>query len=278
MKRFLCLFFALLLILCSCGGNETQNSENSVKGNFTGKTYGALQYCIGFRIDDGALAKLFDDALAEMISDGTAGKICENWLDTDLIEYSEGKQMPESEDDSLYDVREAGEIKVGVDTLSYPMTFRDAQKQVCGLDADILRELSNRTNINAVFVNCPRESAAGMLESGDIDCFIGALALSGKTQDKMLVTRPYLTTRLTLIISDKVDGIDDLDGLTDMKIGVRENSYALEYVNKCGTAFSEIATYDSDYHAYFRLREHRVHAVLVEEPFAIWAQKGNLEN
>ena len=94
----------------------------------------------------------------------------------------------------------------------------------------------------------------------------------------MLVTRPYLTTRLTLIISDKVDGIDGLDGLTDMKIGVRENSYALEYVNKCGTAFSEIATYDSDYHAYFRLREHRVHAVLVEEPFAIWAQKGNLEN
>lgn len=277
MKKFLCSVLAVLLILCSCGKND-DNGEKTAKGNFTGNTYGTLQYCIGFRSEDYTLARTVDEALAEMISDGTAGKICENWLDTDLIEYGSDSQIQEAEDDSLFDVREAGELKVGVDTLAYPMTFNDAQRQVCGLDADIIRDIAKRMGLNTVFVNCPRSGAAATLETGDIDCYIGALGAGGKTEDSMLVTRPYLTTRLTLIISDTVEGIDGLDGLTDKTIGVCENSYGFEYANKCGTAFREIATYDSDYHAYFRMREHRIHAALVEEPFAIWAQKGSFEN
>ncbi len=279
MKKITCLIIMLVLVLCSCAGQSDNITTAKVQN--PEKTYGTVQYAIAFRQDAGTLAKVFDDTLAEMISDGSIRKICENWIDKDITECADANEMPEGNDGSLYNAKNDGGIKVGVIRLAYPMAFRDAQGWVCGIDADIIREISNRTGIEISFVNVTSKNMLAMLNSSDsenkADCIIGGVTITDTLKESVLFTRPYITTGLTLLVSDTQSADMTLEGMEGKKLGTQENTYANTYARESGIDFFEIAEYESNYDGYNRLVSHNIHALLVDEPFAYWAMQGKLD-
>ena len=276
MKRLILVLCICSAMMCSCTltASETTTSitDSSIRAS---EEYGSVLYAAAFRKEDVALAQAFDRVLADMIQDGSAAKICENWLNSDLIAYDTSAEYEVSPDDrSLKEAEEKGSIIVGYQDACYPMAFEDAYGNVVGCDADLVHEAARRLGLSVSFEDVEWDNKERKLEREEIDVIFCGYALTEERSQQFTCTRGYLRTSFTLLISQNEQG-EKLSDFTNQKIGVRGNSLAAEYLEK-NAASNEIIAYSDSSYAYYRMKEGKVSAIFVDTPFALWAMKGKL--
>ncbi|MCI8332730.1 MAG: transporter substrate-binding domain-containing protein [Clostridiales bacterium] len=236
-----------------------------------------VYYAGAFRKDDLTLAAAVDEEIAAMIDDGTAKQISENWFGEDFIVYETSAPLPSSDDDSLRTVQETGTLTVGYISDDYPMLFEDANANVQGFDADLLEEAARRLGLTVTYEKVSAENQETKLSDGQIDTIFGGLAVTEEKRDTLTLTRNYFKTSFSLLtLASQANDKQNLSDFAGQKIGACQGSAAYDYLLSQGFAAENITAYTSAAYGYYRLREKKVAALLVDTPFADWVQRGKM--
>ena len=277
MKRIVPWLLAMFVSLTACANTQYGVDTSDAHVSLCNEIEADVYYAGAFRKEDLALAAAVDEALAAMIEDGTARQISENWFRKNLIVYEKSAPLSADGDDSLRTVREAGALKVGYISDYYPMLFEDANANVRGFDADLIEEAARRLGVTVVYEKVSAENQEAKLAGGEIDVILGGFALTELRREAFTLTRGYLKTSLSLLtLSSQADSKHSLADFAGQKIGVCKDSAAYDYLLSQGITAENIITYTSAAYGYYRLREKKVAALLVDTPFADWVQRGKM--
>ncbi|MCI8589619.1 MAG: amino acid ABC transporter substrate-binding protein [Clostridiales bacterium] len=277
MKKIIPWLLVLAIGLTACAnanyGVETPDAHVSLCAEMTAEVY----YAGAFRKEDLTLAAAIDEALAAMMQDSTARRISENWLGKDLVVYQDSAALQPADDDSLRTVHEAGTLKVGYIPDYYPMMFEDANANVQGFDVDLIEEAARRLGVTVTYEKVSAENQEAKLANGDIDAVFGGFAVTEQRAETLTLTRSYLKTSFSLLaLSGQAEKSRTLADFAGQKIGVCKDSAAYDFLLSQGIAAEQIVTYSSGAYGYYRLREKKVAALLVDTPFADWVQRGKM--
>lgn len=279
MKRLSAVLVLFILLLTACS-EEITTAPGDASLYEGERLSDEAFYTVAFRKGDVSLAAAFDSVLAEMISDGSAGKICENYLGEDDIAYdAPGHVMPEyssdASDNSFKEIADAGTIIIGYQDSCFPMAWRDAYGTVVGCDVDLAYEAARRLGISVKFEEIDWSSKDAALTGGKVDAIFCAYTWSESRAQSFALTRPYLAVNYQLL-SLKDNPVESLSDLAEKRVGVRKGSEAEAFLNESGIAFEKLLPCDTCAYAYYRMQDGKIDAIFVDEPFARYALSGKL--
>ena len=115
---------------------------------------------------------------------------------------------------TLDPVINSGEIKIGVDGISKPMSFYGDSGSLEGLSVDIGKEIAKRLGVKAVFVQVPKEQCIEALNSGKIDIYINLAAPGREVTSQVLKLETGLESRQVFVVksSSSINRLFDLKG------------------------------------------------------------------
>lgn len=263
MKKFLALALALIMtaaLFAGCGASNVKYVECE-------DYLGDEQYGIGFRNEDVALGLKVCEILEEMIEDGTAAKISEEWFGKDVLlknmDYVEEAEA-KADDDSLQKILDAGKMVVGGDVYYPPMAFLDGEN-IVGFDVDLAREVCKRMGVELEYIGIDWDSKEMELSSGNIDCIWNGMSMTEERIDAMYFAKPYIANQMIVIVADNsgITKVADLDGKI---VGMQKGSSAVEafYGNPISEKAKEAVEYADNQAAYLDLKAGRIDALVVD--------------
>lgn len=183
-KRIVCLVLALctLLSLCACSSGGKYKSV---------KTLGQQQYSIGFRNGDSTYHYI-DRALRTLSYEGKIDEISRKWFGSDSAVSFPSKK------DALDDLGYIAErtFIIGVDLDSAPLAFQNGEEYV-GFDIDLAQAVCERLGWALKIQPIHSEDAYVELNSGNIDCAWGGVALDTQSE-KYTILVTYMSTDIVL--------------------------------------------------------------------------------
>lgn len=215
-KRLLCLLAALVMLisLCACG------SEGKYK---VVKTLGSQEYSIGFRNGDSTYHYI-DKALKELSYEGVIDDLSTQWFGN-----SSAVDFPSKKDalDELGYIEERTFI-IGVDAESAPLCFSSGDDYV-GFDIDLANKVCEKLGWVLKIQPIHSEDAYIELNSGNIDCAWGGVALDTESADYTILTT-YAST--DIVIAGKGN---ESSSLRDKQLYISTTQSALDIINDNGS-------------------------------------------
>ncbi len=279
MKKLVCMalaFAMLALTLVGCSGAGKANTTFRVMD----ESLEAEEYGIGFRNEDIALGMAVQNALDEMIADGTAAEISKKWFGEDLLyksdTYCEDTTIAE-DDDSLQKILDRGTFILGLDDSFPPMGFRDENNNVVGLDIDLATEVCRRLGVELVVQPIDWDSKELELSTGKIDCIWNGMTITDERVETMFIPKPYIANRQVVIVGDtyKGDGLASLEGKV---VGLQKGSSSLEALQKNEAVYSSVKSvseYADNVTAFLDLKAGRIQALVVDEVAGRYIMENN---
>ncbi len=183
-KRIICLSLALAMVfgLCACGGSGKYKVVKSL---------GSQEYSIGFRNGDSTYHYI-DKALKELSYEGVIDDLSTQWFGS-----SRTVDFPSKKDalDELGYIEERTFI-VGVDLESAPLSFEKDGDYV-GFDIDLAKKVCEKLGWVLKIQPIHSEDAYVELNSGNIDCAWGGVALDTECADYTILNT-YMSTDIVL--------------------------------------------------------------------------------
>lgn len=163
-------------------------------------------------------------------------------------------------------IEERGYFIVGLDDTFAPMGFRDNDGNLIGFDVDLAKEVSDRLGVEVRFQPIDWDSKVLELNSGTIDMIWNGLTVTESRQEEMLFSNPYIAnTQMILVRKDS--GIDTIQDLAGLKVGVQISSASEEAVNANAIVdqLGELVRYDTFNAALLELDNGTIDAVVIDE-------------
>ena len=274
MRKVLC-FIAVLaaLLMSSCSANvELHPGDGSVYVSDT--QLAEVEYIFAFRQNEKSFSYAFDKALADMKSDGAMEKIISAW--TGAGEMCVGSVGDEPQDDgSVKAESEKERCIVGYVNSYYPFSWRDAYNTAVGLDIDIMEEAARRAGFTVEFTDVDVGTRESALESGKIDILISAYEYTDERAERFSLTEPYLTTSLRLMSKAGKEN-NTLEDLRRKKIAASEGTVGELLVSSSDVPFDTKYFSQTCYHSYYRVKEGRYDAAVIDGLFAAYLTTGKL--
>ena len=174
-------------------------------------------YGIGFRLGNTQLRDEVQDALYDMVRDGTFRKIAKDW---DL----EGCICLKAPDENkAADTRKT--FTVGFDAEFPPYGYQDDNGEYVGFDLSLAEEVCKRNGWTLVKQPIDWDSKDMELESGQIDCIWNGFTINGR-EDKYTWSVPYVDNSQVVVVSNDSD-IKVLSDLSGKVVAVQADSSAL---------------------------------------------------
>lgn len=185
MKKIISISLALVLALslCACGGGSGRYKSI--------RTLGHQQYSIGFRNGDSNYHYI-DAALRELSKQGTVDSLSSKWFGSaNAVSFPSGGDK----------LKELGYIAprpfiIGVDLDSYPMGFQ-TEGGYTGFDVELAKAVCDLLGWELRVQPIHSEDAYVELNSGNIDCAWGGVALDPSSQDYTILYT-YMNTDIVI--------------------------------------------------------------------------------
>lgn len=192
------------------------------EANFSGiKAAGDVLYnetiAVALRQEDDALRQAINQALVDMIADGTYGEISSKYFGKDI---SEGQTYPETfpddesaNDNSLKRVKEKGEITFAMSGGYPPFNYFTADDELTGFDVEIGEEVANRLGVKYTPITTEWSGILEGLRSGRYDGILGSMAITEERLGTVDFTNPYYLSGAQLFVKNdsKISGPADLE-------------------------------------------------------------------
>ena len=174
-------------------------------------------YGIGFRLGNTQLRDEVQDALYDMVRDGTFRKIAKDW------DLEECICLKAPDENKAADTRKT--FTVGFDAEFPPYGYQDDNGEYVGFDLSLAEEVCKRNGWTLVKQPIDWDSKDMELESGQIDCIWNGFTINGR-EDKYTWSVPYVDNSQVVVVSNDSD-IKVLSDLSGKVVAVQADSSAL---------------------------------------------------
>jgi polar amino acid transport system substrate-binding protein len=130
-------------------------------------------------------------------------------------------------------ILKAGEMRVGTSADSPPMTVKDRDGKLMGLDIDLVQALGDTMKVKVSFVQMPISELIPALERGDIDMAAAGMTITPERNARVAFAGPYFISGNTLLTRNRaLAESEDLATLDDpkLKLAAREGSTSEVFV------------------------------------------------
>ena len=174
-------------------------------------------YGIGFRLGNTQLRDEVQDALYDMVRDGTFRKIAKDW------DLEECICLKAPDENKAADNRKT--FTVGFDAEFPPYGYQNDNGEYVGFDLSLAEEVCKRNGWTLVKQPIDWDSKDMELESGQIDCIWNGFTINGR-EDKYTWSVPYVDNSQVVVVSNDSD-IKVLSDLSGKVVAVQADSSAL---------------------------------------------------
>jgi polar amino acid transport system substrate-binding protein len=116
-------------------------------------------------------------------------------------------------------ILKAGEIRVGTSADSPPLTVKDRDGKLMGLEIDLVQKLGETMNLKVSFVEMPFAELIPALERGDIDMAVAGMTITPERNARVAFAGPYFISGNTLLARKReLAEAEDLAQLDDPKL------------------------------------------------------------
>ena len=171
---------------------------------------------VAIRQEDDSLRQAINQALEQMISDGTYAIISTKYFGRNIldgVEYEKtfSKDEP-AKDGSLERVKKAGKIRFAMSGGYPPFNYFTEKDELTGFDVDIGKEVAKRLGVEYEPVTTEWSGILEGLRSGRYDGIFGSMAVTEKRLEVVDFTNPYYYSGAQLIVRNdsKINGPEDL--------------------------------------------------------------------
>lgn len=150
---------------------------------------------------------------------------------------------------TLQDIKDNGELVIGLDDTFAPMGFRDAGGNLVGFDIDLATAVCEKLGVKATFQPIDWNAKEMELSTGNIDCIWNGMSATPERQEAMSLSNPYLNNKMVVMTNTGIT-IADKQDLANYTIGVQAGSGALaalqadEIYDSIKDKLTEYPTYD----------------------------------
>ncbi len=139
---------------------------------------------------------------------------------------------------TLEDIKAKGTLIIGIDENFAPMSFTNDSGEFVGFDVDLAKAICASLGVQAQFKAIDMTQKVNLLNSGEIDCVLGGLAITNDRQESMNLSGSYLVNILSVFTTMQVS-VGAENDLVGLRIGMPANSSAHEII-KYSNIYSQI--------------------------------------
>ncbi|MED1443419.1 transporter substrate-binding domain-containing protein [Aeribacillus composti] len=157
------------------------------------------------------------------------------------------KQTQDQEKNALQEIKDKGEITVGIMGTYAPYNFMNENKEYDGFDVDIAKELAKRLGVKVNFVAQEFSGLIPGLQKGKFDILVSQVTITDERKKQIDFTEPYITNKVKVIVredNNDIKSVNDFKGKTiGVGLGTNDEAYLRnELLPKVGDF--KINTYD----------------------------------
>ncbi len=154
-----------------------------------------------------------------------------------------------------------------------PYVFQDPNhpERLIGFEVDIARALAARLHCKQRFVQNEWDGLVLALKRGDFDIAMNGIEITKPREREVNFTIPYYATTEQISVRKSNTTIHNLNDLRGKAVGTLKASLAQHILDKMGGV--HVVLYDGQINAYEDLVDHRIDAVLLDWPIAIYYGK-----
>src|SRR5882724_7824399 len=176
--------------------------------------------------------------------------------------------------DRLQQIKERGELLWGADAEGgAPYVYPDPQKpeQLIGFEYELAESLARRLGVKARIVQNQWDQLIPALERGNFDIILNGLELTADNQQRIAMSRPYFVYAQQIVTRKETQGLARLDELKGKPVGALSSSVAQRLLEQSGG--TDLRIYPGNVEALRDLHAHRLEAVLLDLPIALYYAK-----
>jgi len=165
--------------------------------------------------------------------------------------------------------KEPSKITIATDATFPPMEMMDTNKNIVGLDVDLMNAAAKAGGFTVEFKNTAWEGIFAGLDNGKYDAVMSSVTITDERKNTMDFSTPYINAGQILTVRADVNGVTTLDDLKGKTVGAQigtTGAFAIDKV-KAANKITE-KTYDEIGLAFEDLANGRIDGVVVDNPTA----------
>jgi cystine transport system substrate-binding protein len=173
--------------------------------------------------------------------------------------------------EQLQKIKDAGEIKIGLEGTYPPFSFVDESGKLTGFEVEFSEALAKELGVKVKLQTTPWAGILAALESKRLDVVVNQVTISEERKKKYDFSEPYTVSGIqALVLAKKADElkIKTAADLSGKKVGVGLGTNYEQWV-KAEVPGAVIKTYDDDPTKFQDLRVGRIDAILIDRLAAL---------
>ncbi|KAG4100420.1 periplasmic binding protein-like II [Neocallimastix lanati (nom. inval.)] len=170
------------------------------------------EYAVGFRYGSDMTVKV-NELINNMINDGRLESLAKKY---NLINLYNTAINIDGKSDMNY-IMSKGELIVGIEDNSPPMSYYDNSGRLMGFDIELLTEICSRLGIYVIFKNIDWNKKEEELNDKNIDCFLNSQSITEESFNNIDFSIGYLINKQVVVIrksdESKFSNAESLSGV-----------------------------------------------------------------
>lgn len=119
--------------------------------------------------------------------------------------------------ENLDAIKAAGVLKIGTEGTYAPYTYHDKDNKLVGFDVEIGQAIADKLGVKPEFVEGKWDGLIAGLDAKRYDTVINQVNITDERQKKFNFSKPYIVSKVVLIVNDKNNDIKDFPDLKGKK-------------------------------------------------------------
>jgi polar amino acid transport system substrate-binding protein len=165
--------------------------------------------------------------------------------------------------------KESSKIVIATDATFPPMEMVDANKNIVGLDVDLMNAAAKAAGFTVEFKNTAWDGIFAGLDNGKYDAVMSSVTITDERKGTMDFSMPYINAGQIIVVRAETNGVTTMADLKGKTVGAQIGTTGAFEIDKVKDS-SKIneKTYDDIGLAFADLANKRLDAIVVDTPIA----------